>query len=70
MEIFLFFLILAYVLVLFGGGIALIWFGAILLKDKDFFSAFFGILLILIGISLVFAGIGIIASLLAIGLKF
>lgn len=69
MEIFLFFLILAYVLVLFGGGIALIWFGAILLKDKDFFGSF-GILLILIGISLVFAGIGIIASLLAIGLKF
>lgn len=74
MEIFLFFLIVAFVLILFGAGFAFIWYGTILLKDKDkeffFFSAFFGILLILIGVSLAFSATGIIAILLAVGLKF
>ena len=37
MEIFVFFLLVAFVLALFGGGAALIWFGVTLFKDKDSF---------------------------------
>jgi len=70
MEIFLFFLLVAFVLILFGAGFAFIWYGTILLKDKDFFLTFLGILLIIIGVSFVFAATGIIACLLTIGLKF
>ena len=66
MEIFVFFLLVAFILVLFGGGITLIWFGMTLLKDKDFF---FFLVLILIGVSLVFVDIGVVAGLLTIGLK-
>ena len=69
MEILLFFLLVAFVLILFGAGFAFIWYGTILLKDKDSFLTFLGILLIIIGISFVFAAVGIIACLLTIGLK-
>ena len=66
MEIFLFFLLVAFVLILFGAGFAFIWYGTILLKDKDFFLTFLGILLIIIGVSFVFMATGIIACLLPI----
>lgn len=69
MEIFLFFLIVAFVLIFGGVGFALIWYGTILLKDKDSFLIFLGILLITIGIFFIFAGTGIIACFLAVGLK-
>ena len=70
MEIFLFFLLITFVLILFGAGFAFVWYGRILLKDKDFFLTFLGILLIIIGVSFVFSATGIIACLLTIGLKF
>lgn len=70
MEIFLFFLLTAFVLALGVGGFSFIWYGTTLLKDKDFFSAFFGIFLITIGVFFIFATTGIIAILLTIGLKF
>lgn len=70
MEIFLFFLLITFILILFGAGFAFIWYGTILLKDKDFFLTFLGILLIIIGVFFVFAATGIIMCLLAVGLKF
>lgn len=70
MEIFVFFLLVAFVLILFGAGFAFIWYGTILLKDKDSFLTFCGILLIVIGVFFAFTATGIIASFLAIGLKF
>lgn len=69
MEIFVFFLLVAFVLALFGGGAALIWFGVTLFKDKDSFLTFGGIFLIIIGVSFVFIATGIIACFLTIGLK-
>ena len=70
MEILLFFLIVAFIVILFGGvGFALIWYGTILLKDKDSFLIFLGTLLILIGVFFVSATISTIATLLVVGLK-
>ena len=69
MEILLFFLIIAFIVILFGAGFAFIWYSAILLKDKDSFLTFAGILLIIIGVFFVLVATGIIASLLDIGLK-
>jgi hypothetical protein len=70
MEIFLFLLLTAFILALAVGGFSFIWYGTTLLKDKDFFSTFFGIFLITIGVFFVFATTGIIAILLTVGLKF
>jgi hypothetical protein len=67
MEIFVFFLLVAFVLILFGAGTALIWYGTILLKDKDSFLTFCGILLIIFGASFVLIGVGTVACLLTIG---
>jgi hypothetical protein len=66
MEIFVFFLLVAFILILFGAGFAFIWYGTILLKDKDSFLTFCGILLIIFGVSFVFMATGIIACLLPI----
>jgi hypothetical protein len=66
MEIFVFFLLVTFVLILFGAGFAFIWYGTILLKDKDSFLTFCGILLIIFGVSFVFMATGIIACLLPI----
>jgi hypothetical protein len=67
MEIFVFFLLVAFVLILFGAGFAFIWYGTILLKDKECFLTFCGILLITIGVFFVFVATGIVACLLTIG---
>ena len=64
MEILLFFLLVAFILILFYAGLAFIWYGTTLLKDKDCFLIFCGILLIIIGVSFVLAVIGTIACLL------
>lgn len=69
MEIFVFFLLVAFILILFGAGFAFIWYGTILLKDKESFLIFSGILLITIGVFFVFVATGIVAGFLAIGLK-
>lgn len=69
MEILLFFLIIAFIVILFGAGFAFIWYGTILLKDKDSFLTFAGILLITIGVFFVFVATGIVACLLTVGLK-
>lgn len=67
MELFVFFLLVALILILFGAGTALIWYGAILLKDKDCFLTFCAILLIIFGASFVLIGVGTVACLLTIG---
>lgn len=70
MEIFLFFMLIAFVLILLVGGFAFAWYGVILLKDQDFFLKFLGIFLIMLSIFFIFAGFGTAAILLTTGLKF
>lgn len=70
MIICLFLLIAVYILTLGVGGIVFLWYGIILLRDKVFFTSFFGIFIIAIGVFFFLASIGISVTLIVVGLKF
>lgn len=69
MEILVLVLLVAFVLLLFCAGVLFIWYGIILLKEKDFLFTFAGIYLIIAGASFILIDIGVVMLLLAIGLK-
>lgn len=69
MEILVLVLLVAFVLLLFCAGVLFIWYGIILLKEKDFLFTFAGIYLIIAGAFFILIDIGVVMLLLAIGLK-